>query len=58
MSTGGQVVGGVVGAVAGFIGSGFNPAGALWGAHIAMIAGEYLAAPPVDDEQEVINEPL
>ena len=42
MSTGGQVVGGVVGAVVGFIGSGFNPTGALYGAQIGLMAGGYL----------------
>jgi len=43
MSSGGQIVGGLVGAVAGFFLSGFNPAGALYGARIALIAGDYLS---------------
>jgi len=43
MSSGGQIVGGLVGAVVGFFASGFNPAGALYGAQIALIAGDYLS---------------
>lgn len=43
MSTGGQVVGGVVGAVAGFFIGG--PTGALYGAQIGIMAGGYLDPP-------------
>ena len=45
MSSAGQVVGGVVGAVVGFVGNGFNPMGALYGAQIGMMAGGYLDPP-------------
>jgi hypothetical protein len=45
MSSAGQVVGGVVGAVVGFFASGFNPTGALYGAQIGMMAGGYLDPP-------------
>ena len=41
MSTGGQVVGGVVGAVVGFFAGG-GPQGALYGAQIGIMAGGYL----------------
>ena len=44
MSTGGQVVGGVVGAVAGFF-IGGGPTGALYGAQIGIMAGGYLDPP-------------
>ena len=44
MSTGGQVVGGVVGAVAGFL-LGGGPTGALYGAQIGIMAGGYLDPP-------------
>jgi len=44
MSSAGQVVGGVVGAVAGFF-LGGGPAGALYGAQIGMMAGGYLDQP-------------
>lgn len=44
MSSGGQVVGGLVGAVAGFF-LGGGPAGALYGAQIGMMAGGYLDPP-------------
>jgi hypothetical protein len=44
MSTG-QAVGGVVGAAVGFVASGFNPAGAMYGAQIGMMAGGYLDPP-------------
>ena len=43
MSSGGQVVGGIVGAVAGFFLGG--PSGALYGAQIGMMAGGYLDPP-------------
>jgi hypothetical protein len=39
MSSAGQVVGGVIGAVVGFVASGFNPMGALYGAEIGMGVG-------------------
>jgi len=41
MSSGGQVLGGVVGAVAGFF-LGGGPTGAVYGAQIGMMAGGYL----------------
>jgi len=44
MSSGGQVVGGLVGAVAGFF-LGGGPSGALYGAQIGMMAGGYLDPP-------------
>jgi hypothetical protein len=44
MSTAGQVVGGVVGAVAGFF-IGGGPTGALYGAQIGIMAGGYLDPP-------------
>lgn len=44
MSSGGQVVGGIVGAVAGFF-LGGGPTGALYGAQIGMMAGGYLDPP-------------
>ena len=44
MSSGGQVLGGVVGAVAGFF-LGGGPTGALYGAQIGMMAGGYLDPP-------------
>ena len=44
MSSAGQVVGGVVGAVAGFF-LGGGPTGALYGAQIGMMAGGYLDPP-------------
>jgi len=43
VSSGGQVVGGIVGAVAGFFLGG--PSGALYGAQIGMMAGGYLDPP-------------
>jgi hypothetical protein len=43
MSSGGQVLGGVVGAIAGFFTGG--PTGALYGAQIGMMAGGYLDPP-------------
>ena len=43
MSSGGQVVGGLVGAVAGFFVGG--PTGALYGAQIGAMAGGYLDPP-------------
>jgi hypothetical protein len=43
MSSGGQAIGGVVGAVAGFFLGG--PTGALYGAQIGMLAGGYLDPP-------------
>jgi hypothetical protein len=45
MSSGGQVVGGVVGAVAGFFLGGGTPSGALYGAQIGMTLGGYLDPP-------------
>ncbi len=44
MSSGGQVLGGVVGAVAGFF-LGGGPTGALYGAQIGIMAGGYLDPP-------------
>lgn len=44
MSTG-QALGGVVGAAAGFVLSGGNPMGAVYGAQIGMMAGGYLDPP-------------
>ncbi|WP_300338252.1 phage tail protein [Accumulibacter sp.] len=44
MSSGGQVLGGVVGTVAGFF-LGGGPTGALYGAQIGMMAGGYLDPP-------------
>jgi hypothetical protein len=45
MSSGGQVVGGLVGAVAGFFLGGGTPSGALYGAQIGMTLGGYLDPP-------------
>lgn len=45
MSSPGQIVGGVVGAVAGFFLSGFNPMGALYGAQLGMMAGGAIDPP-------------
>ena len=45
MSSGGQVVGGLVGAVAGFFLAGGSPSGALYGAQIGMTLGGYLDPP-------------
>ena len=45
MSSPGQIVGGVVGAVAGFFVSGFNPMGALYGAQLGMMAGGAIDPP-------------
>lgn len=44
MSTGGQAIGGVVGAVAGFF-IGGGPTGALYGAQVGIMAGGYLDPP-------------
>jgi len=45
MSSPGQIIGGVVGAVAGFFMSGFNPMGALYGAQLGMMAGGAIDPP-------------
>ncbi len=45
MSTGGQAVGGIVGGIIGFVASGYNPSGALYGAQLGMMAGGYLDPP-------------
>lgn len=45
MSSPGQIIGGVVGAVAGFFLSGFNPVGALYGAQLGMMAGGAIDPP-------------
>jgi hypothetical protein len=45
MSSPGQIIGGVVGAVAGFFLSGFNPMGALYGAQLGMMAGGAIDPP-------------
>jgi hypothetical protein len=45
MSSPGQIVGGIVGAVIGFVGTGFNPAGALYGASVGMAIGGALDPP-------------
>ena len=45
MSSAGQAVGGVVGAVAGFLASGFNPMGAVYGAQISVGAGALIQPP-------------
>lgn len=45
MSSPGQIIGGVVGAVAGFFLSGFNPMGALYGAQFGMMAGGAIDPP-------------
>ena len=42
----GQIVGTVVGAVIGFVGSGFNPAGAVKGAYWGYTAGSMIDPPP------------
>jgi hypothetical protein len=45
MSSPGQIIGGVVGAVAGFFLSSFNPVGALYGAQLGMMAGGAIDPP-------------
>ena len=45
MSSPGQIIGGVVGAVAGFFLSGFNPMGTLYGAQLGMMAGGAIDPP-------------
>jgi hypothetical protein len=45
MSSPGQIIGGVVGAVAGFFLSGFNPTGAIYGAQLGMMAGGAIDPP-------------
>ncbi len=48
MSTG-QIVGGVVGAVVGFIATGFSPMGAVKGAYIGYTLGTIVDAPKGPD---------
>lgn len=45
MSSAGQLVGGFAGAIIGFVGSGFNPTGALYGAQVGLLIGGYLDPP-------------
>ncbi|MDH0335204.1 phage tail protein [Metapseudomonas otitidis] len=45
MSSGGQIAGGIVGAIVGYVGTGFNPAGAYYGAMIGAGIGGYLDPP-------------
>lgn len=45
MSSGGQIVGGIVGAIVGYVATGFNPYGAFQGAAIGAGIGGYLDPP-------------
>jgi len=51
MSSGGQLAGGALGAVAGFLISGGSPTGALYGAQIGLAVGGYLDPPKGPKQQ-------
>jgi hypothetical protein len=55
MSTG-QIVGGVVGAVIGYVASGFNPYGAIQSAGTPVRLGNLIASADERDEGTLVND--